>query len=209
MAPLPAAGEGDAATIDPDRTVLITGATGALGSLVARHLVERHGVRHLLLVSRSGPGAEGAKALQAELEELGAEIWIAAADASDRKALKKLIRSIPDAHPLGAVVHCAGTLADSTVEALEPEQLERVFAAKVEAAWGLHELTKDLDLSAFVLFSSVAGTLGAPGQANYAAANVFLDALAQRRRTEGLPATSIAWGSLGAPRGHGRGGGRG
>ncbi|MGC1851756.1 MAG: SDR family NAD(P)-dependent oxidoreductase, partial [Solirubrobacterales bacterium] len=138
--------------------------------------------------------ASGAAELRAELEELGAEVTIAACDVSDRKALEKLLGSIPDEHLLGAVIHCAGALADATVETLTAEQLARVFAAKVDAAWNLHELTKEADLSAFVLFSSAAGTIGSPGQANYAAANVFLDTLAQRREAEGLPATSIAWG---------------
>ncbi len=180
--------------IDPERTVLITGATGGLGALTARHLAGHHGARHLLLVSRSGPEAEGAEGLRAELEELGAEARIAACDVSDRKALEQLLASIPSERPLGAVLHCAGALDDGTVEAMVPEQIERVFAPKADAAWHLHELTEDLDLSAFVLFSSAAGTLGGPGQANYAAANVFLDALAEKRQAEGLPATSIAWG---------------
>ncbi|HEX6688112.1 MAG TPA: SDR family NAD(P)-dependent oxidoreductase, partial [Solirubrobacterales bacterium] len=181
-------------TIDPGRTVLITGGTGGLGALVARHLAERHSAGHLLLVSRSGSEADGAKELKQELEELGARATIAACDVSDRKALKKVLASIPKGHPLGAVVHCAGVLADATVESMDSERLDEVFAAKVDAAQNLHELTGDADLSAFVLFSSTAGTLGGPGQANYAAANVFLDALAQRRQVEGLPATSIAWG---------------
>jgi acyl transferase domain-containing protein/short-subunit dehydrogenase/acyl carrier protein len=180
--------------LDPERTTLITGATGGLGALLARHLVTEHKARHLLLVSRSGPEADGAEELQTELEELGAKTTIAACDVADRKALEKLLTSISPKHPLGAVVHCAGVLADSTVETLTAEQIERVFAPKVDAAWHLHELTKDEDLSAFVLFSSAAGTLGAPGQGNYAAANVFLDALAQQRRAEGLPATAVAWG---------------
>ena len=128
------------------------------------------------------PRREGAAELQAELEELGAEATIAACDVSDREALEKLLASIPESAPLGAVIHCAGALADGTVETLDPEQIERVFAPKVDAAWNLHELTAGLDLSAFVLFSSAAGILGGPGQANYAAANVFLDALAQKRQ---------------------------
>jgi acyl transferase domain-containing protein/short-subunit dehydrogenase/acyl carrier protein len=180
--------------IKPERTVLVTGGTGGLGALVARHLAERHGARHLLLVSRSGAAAEGAAGLEAELRELGVNVRIAACDASDRTALAGLLATIPSEHPLGAVVHCAGVLADGTVESLGDAQLERVFAPKVEAAWNLHELTADAELSAFVLFSSAAGTLGGPGQANYAAANVFLDALAQRRSAAGLPSTSIAWG---------------
>src|SRR5262249_55981797 len=148
------------------------------GALVARHLAESHGARHLLLISRSGEEAEGAKELRTELEELGAQVEIAACDVTDGKALKDLLAQIPDEHPLGAVIHCAGALADATVETLIPEQVEAVFAPKAQGAQNLHELTAETELSAFVLFSSAAGTLGGPGQANYAAANVFLDALA-------------------------------
>jgi polyene macrolide polyketide synthase len=180
--------------VDPDRTVLITGGTGGLGSVVARHLVERHGAHHLLLASRSGPDAPDAAELSAGLEELGAAVRIEACDVSDRTQLEALLGSIDPEHPLGAVIHAAGVLADGTIESMDAEQIERVFAPKLDAAWHLHELTSDLDLSAFVLFSSLAATLGTPGQANYAAANAFLDALAAARRAEGLVATSMAWG---------------
>ena len=190
--PGPEGEEGPA--IDPGRTVLITGATGGLGSLLARHLVERHSARSLLLLSRSGPEAEGAAELAAELERLGAEARILACDAGRREALEEALAEIPAERPLGAVFHCAGALADGTIESLEEAGTARVFAPKVDAAWHLHELTRDADLTAFVCYSSASGTLGGAGQANYAAANVFLDALAERRRTEGLPATSIAWG---------------
>ncbi len=189
---------GDAAAeptpLDPEKTVLITGAPGGLGSLVARHLIEAHGARRLLLASRSGPGAEGATELKQELEQLGAEVAISACDVSDRDQLQKLLDQIDDSHPLGAVIHAAGVLEDAVFASLDGAQLRRVFAPKVDAAWGLHELTKDMELSAFVCFSSVAGVLGSPGQANYAAANSFCDALAQHRRALGLPANSIAWG---------------
>jgi pimaricinolide synthase PimS1 len=181
-------------SFDPERTVLLTGATGALGTLFARHLVAEHGARHLLLASRRGPEAEGAAELVAELEALGAEARIAACDVADREQVAELLASIDPAHPLGAVVHAAGVLDDGVIEALDPERIDRVFAPKVDAAWHLHELTADLDLSAFVLFSSVSAALGGPGQGNYAAANSFLDALAARRRAEGLAATAIAWG---------------
>ncbi len=180
--------------LDPERTILITGATGSLGSLLAKHLAEHHGAHHLLLVSRSGPEAEGAKELAEDLRALGAEAEIAACDAADREALQELLAQVPAEHPLGAIFHCAGTLADATVESLDPESLEKVFAPKADAAWHLHELSRDSDLGAFVLYSSAAGTLGGPGQGNYAAANVFCDALAQKRRAEGLAASSIAWG---------------
>ncbi|RNG08196.1 type I polyketide synthase, partial [Streptomyces botrytidirepellens] len=180
------------APFTPDKTVLITGGTGALGTLLARHLVGTYGVRRLLLISRSGPQA--GNTLAAELAELGAEVTIAACDAADRQSLETLLGSLPEEHPLGAVVHCAGTLDDGIVTALGPERFDGVLRPKVDAAWNLHLLTRDLDLDAFVLFSSAVGVLGSPGQANYAAANSFLDGLAQHRRACGLPATSLAWG---------------
>ncbi|MFD0428007.1 beta-ketoacyl reductase [Streptomyces zhihengii] len=179
---------------DPDRTVLVTGGTGTLGSLVARHLVTRHGVRHLLLTSRRGPEADGAAALAAELGELGARADVVACDAADRDALTALLAGIPADRPLGAVVHTAGLLDDATVEAMTPPQVERVLRAKVRSAELLDELTAGTDLDAFVLFSSVAGVLGTAGQANYAAANAALDALAARRRRRGRAAVSLAWG---------------
>jgi NAD(P)-dependent dehydrogenase (short-subunit alcohol dehydrogenase family) len=173
---------------------LITGATGGLGSLLARHLAEAHGARHLLLLSRSGEEAEGAKELRDELESLGASVSIAACDVAERAQLQAQLASIPAEHPLGAVIHAAGALDDGIIESLDAERLQRVFAPKALAAQHLHELTEGADLSAFVLFSSAAGVLGAPGQGNYAAANAFLDGLAQQRSQEGLPASSIAWG---------------
>ncbi len=180
--------------IDPQKTVLVTGGTGGLGALTARHLAEHHGARHLLLISRSGEKAKGARELKSELAELGAKTTIAACDVSDRKALQKLLAKIPDSHPLGAVFHAAGVLADGLLEQMGPGQIERVFAPKAKAAQNLHELSEDTEISAFVMFSSAAGALGAPGQANYAAANAYLDALAHHRSAKGLPATSIAWG---------------
>ncbi|MBO4208146.1 SDR family NAD(P)-dependent oxidoreductase [Micromonospora echinofusca] len=179
---------------DADGTVLLTGATGALGRLVARHLVNVHGVRHLLLVSRRGADAPGAAGLADELTALGASVTFAACDVADRAGLAAVLDAIPAAHPLTAVVHTAGILDDGVIDSLTVERIDRVYAPKVDAALNLHELTRDRDLSAFVLFSSAAGTFGNPGQGNYASANAFLDALAQARRVSGLPGTSLAWG---------------
>ncbi|WP_210609286.1 type I polyketide synthase [Streptomyces rhizosphaericus] len=179
---------------DPDGTVLITGATGVLGGQLARHLVAERGVRHLLLNSRRGQRAQGIPELVGELTALGAEVSVAACDVADREALSLLLAEVDPAHPLAAVVHTAGVLDDGLLPALTPERIDTVFRPKVDAALNLHELTRDLDLSAFVVFSSAAGTFGAPGQANYAAANTFLDAFAAHRRSAGLPALSLAWG---------------
>ncbi|MCI3934713.1 type I polyketide synthase [Streptomyces sp. AN091965] len=174
--------------------VLVTGGTGVLGGLVARHLVARHGVSRLVLLSRRGAGAEAAAELRAELEASGAEVVIAACDAADRRALAGVLSGLPEGFALSGVVHAAGVLDDGLLTSLTRERVEPVLRAKVDAAWNLHELTEGLGLSAFVLFSSAAGTLGGPGQGSYAAANVFLDGLASWRRAQGLPGVSMAWG---------------
>jgi acyl transferase domain-containing protein/acyl carrier protein len=188
---------GDAARLDPDGTVLITGATGTLGGVFARHLVAEHGVRRLLLLGRRGPDAPAAAGLRAELEQLGAEVEIEAADVADREQLAALVAAVPAAHPLTAVLHCAGVTDDGVVESLDPERLATVLAPKATAAWHLHELTRELEGCELVLFSSGAATLPSPGQGNYAAANAFLDALAQARQAQGLPALALGWGSWG------------
>ncbi|MEU5959414.1 type I polyketide synthase [Streptomyces sp. NPDC047525] len=190
---LPAEG-GAAPDWDADGTVLITGGTGALGSEFARHLVATHGVKHLLLASRSGERADGAAELTDELRGLGAEVTFAAVDVADREALAAVLAGVPADHPLTAVVHTAGALDNGLARGLDVAQFDTVLRPKADAAWHLHELTRDENLAAFVLFSSAVGILGAPGQANYAAANAFLDGLAAHRHAHGLPATSIAWG---------------
>ncbi|MCE4948951.1 SDR family NAD(P)-dependent oxidoreductase, partial [Streptomyces albulus] len=178
----------------PDGTVLLTGGTGGLGAVLARHLVTARGVRHLLLASRRGPAADGADDLITELTGHGATVRIAACDVTDPAALTDLLATVPDAHPLTAVVHTAGIVDDGVLGSLTTERLAAVLRPKVDAAWHLHEATRHLDLAAFVLFSSVAATLGSPGQANYAAGNAFLDAVAAHRAAAGLPATALAWG---------------
>ncbi|MFD0297501.1 SDR family NAD(P)-dependent oxidoreductase, partial [Streptomyces sp. NPDC127118] len=185
------------AGLPAEGTVLVTGGTGALGGLVARHLVAEYGVRHLLLTGRRGPDAPGAAELVAELTGAGAHVTLVACDTADRDALARLLDTIPADHPLTAVVHTAGTLDDGVVRSLDRDRFDKVWRPKADGAHHLHELTEHLDLDAFVLFSSLAGQAGNAGQANYAAANTFLDALAQHRHAQGLPATSIAWGLWG------------
>jgi mycoketide-CoA synthase len=178
--------------LDPDGAVLITGGTGVLGGLLARHLVTEYNVKNLVLTSRRGPATPGSAELVAELTELGAQVRVVACDIADRVQAQTLLAEIGAG--LTGVVHAAGVLDDGTVEALTAERLDVVFRPKVDGATQLDELTRHLDLALFVLFSSAAGTIGTQGQANYAAANTAMDAIAIRRRAAGLPAQSLAWG---------------
>ncbi|MFD6422245.1 type I polyketide synthase [Streptomyces sp. NPDC060198] len=192
-APLEAAPGGRTAGWTPSGTVLVTGGTGALARHTAVWLA-RKGADHLLLVSRRGGDAPGADALRDELTALGAEVTFAACDVFDRDALAGVLAAVPAEHPLTAVVHTAAVLDDALLDALTPERADRVLRVKALGARHLDELTRELPLSAFVLFSSVTGIAGTPGQGNYAPGNAYLDALAHTRRAAGLPATSIAWG---------------
>ncbi len=176
--------------IDTSGTVLVTGGTGALGSLLSRHIVGNHGARHLLLISRTGEQAPGARELRAELASREAQVRIEACDAADRAKLAVILAAASP--PVSAVLHVAGTVDDAVLESLTEQRVRGVLRPKVDAAWHLHELVPDA--GSFVVFSSAAGMFGNGGQASYAAANCFLDALARFRAVRGLPALSLAWG---------------
>ncbi|MFE3020926.1 type I polyketide synthase [Streptomyces sp. NPDC059256] len=182
--------------LNPHGTALITGGTGALGRLLAAHLITHHHIRNIVLTSRRGPDAEGMDQLLAELSALddSVTVTIAACDAADRRSLAALLAALPEDRPLTAVVHAAAVVAGGLIPSLTGDDLNLVLRPKVDAALNLHELTRDMELAAFVLFSSFAGTLGGAGQGAYAAGNAFLDSLAEHRKAHGLPATSLAWG---------------
>jgi polyketide synthase 12 len=183
-------------------TVLITGGTGTLGALTARHLAATRQPAALVLASRSGPAAPGAPALAAGLAQAGASVQVTACDAADRDQLAALLTRLPAR--LTGVIHTAGTLDDATIGSLTPARLDAVMRPKADAAWHLHQLTATADLDTFVLFSSAAATFGGAGQGNYAAANAYLDALAAHRQATGHPATTLAWGTWVQSQGIGR-----
>ncbi|MFE2571090.1 type I polyketide synthase, partial [Streptomyces mirabilis] len=182
-----------AAALDPVGTVLVTGG-GGLGGLFARHLVDRYGVRRLLLVGREGEREPGAADLAAELTALGADVIFEACDLSDRDALAAVLGRVPGGHPLTAVVHAAGLADGGTLQGLDLDCLDEALRTAADGARHLHELTKDAPPAAFVLFSSTAGTVSGPGRAYRAAADAYVDALALHRAAQGLPSLSIAWG---------------
>jgi polyketide synthase 1/15 len=176
-------------------TVLITGGTGMAGAELARHVVKEYGVRHVVLASRRGGRAEQTAELTLDLARAGAQVQVLACDVADRGAVAELLAQLARRFPpLRGVIHAAGVIDDAVITSLTPERVDTVLRAKVDAAWNLHELTRDLSLSMFALCSSIAGTVGAAGQGNYAAANAFLDGLAAHRQAAGLPGVSLAWG---------------
>ncbi|KAK8106744.1 hypothetical protein PG999_010103 [Apiospora kogelbergensis] len=180
--------------IRTDGAVLVTGGLGGIGQHVAKWLASTHGIRDIVLVSRRGMETPTASQFVDELAKLGAVATVVAADIADVQKAQSIIESFDEGRPLRGVIHAAGLLNDGILMSLTPERCAALCRPKVDGAWHLHQLTKGLDLDAFVLFSSISGTVGTPGQGSYAAANTFLDALAQLRHTEGLPGTSVAWG---------------
>jgi len=202
LAPVAPESDDELTVVDPERTVLICDGDERLGVGIAARLVESHGARHILLVQVTDPA--GPEPLPpVELEGLEAEVRVEQWEPSDRERLRELLASIDPAHPLDAVVHAARVLDDGVIESLDRDRLEGALLPRAEATWHLHELTRELELSRFLLISCASGVAGSAAQANYAAANTFLDGLAAHRHALGLPATSLVWGPVAAAGGGG------
>lgn len=180
-------------TLDVGGTVLITGGTGGLGALLSRHIIHKHGTKHLLLVSRSGRDAPGADQLYNDLRTAGAVVRIEKCDCGDRLQLMELMASVQDLPPITAIIHAAGVVDDAILSSQTPKRLSNVLRPKVDAAWNLHVIAP-VTVRSFVLFSSYVGIIGNEGQTGYTAGNAFLDALSRLRLSQGLPSLSLAWG---------------
>ncbi|WP_039754022.1 beta-ketoacyl reductase, partial [Chromobacterium haemolyticum] len=181
--------------LDADAAYVVTGGTGALGLATARWLARR-GARHLLLISRGGETGDAAKAACARLRDDGVEVCVAAADVADEAALRGALAMA--GRPIRGVAHCAGIVRDATLDALDAAAFAATLSAKAGGAALLDRLTEGEPLDFFLLYSSISAAVGRHGQAAYAAANGYLDALAQRRRLRARPALSIGWGSWAA-----------
>ncbi|EEQ28107.1 polyketide synthase [Microsporum canis CBS 113480] len=180
-----------------DGAVLVTGGLGDLGGRVSRRLVSCHGVRDVVIMSRHGMESLNAGTFVAELGKLGAKVTIIGGDVADLDSLKSVMKLFTADRPLRGVIHAAGVVDSGILSSLTPQKCSTTFAPKVDGLWNLHELTKDMDLDVFMMFSSISGIMGLPGLGNYAAANSFIDVLAHLRRAQGLPATSVAYGVWG------------
>lgn len=178
-----------------DGAVLITGGLGDLGRRVARFLASTHNIRDLVLTSRRGMKSPGAAELVVELSRLGATATVVTCDMAELQSLQRIMTIFSHNRPLRGVIHAAGALDNGVLSTLTPQRCATVFAPKVNGTWRLHQLTQDMDLDLFMVFSSISGIMGMPGHGNYAAANTFLDALTHLRRSQGLPATSVAYGT--------------
>ena len=178
-----------------DASYLVTGGLGGFGLRVAEWIAD-NGAGTLVLASRSGVRSAEAKKAVAALQAKGTRVLPLAVDVSDQGAVQGMMARMDEVAPLAGVFHAAAVLDDGLMADMDEGQFARVMAAKAGGAWNLHQATRDVDLDQFVLFSSVSALVGNAGQANYAAANTFLDELAHLRRAQGQVATSVNWGAL-------------